>query len=680
EVTGRAQRLTEAAIALVVLGLAWAYAATVLRHTRPMGLPLDDSYIYLTYAKQFGRGQPFTYYPGGGYSAGATSILWPMLLAPFWTLGLRGHALVWVSFVLSAGLIAVTAIGVRRLIAPIAGPVAAGLSVVVLLAIAPVSMIGLSGMEVALASALLVTTIRWLIAAPGEGGPGWPLGLCLAATSLARPEAMLMVGGVCGAMAIARRRTWRAALAWLAPLAAPVAWLVANRLLAGHWMPNTGVAKSHFYLPGFDWAAWRRDVWQLTGAMLRGLFWDAASPLVAPRLFALVWLAGAIRVLRWARRERHVLAGLMIVAGPFALVLAVIASSGLWSFQGYRYVTPAFPLLVVAAGSALGSPARTWHTALGAVAVAGFAIAGLGPLVTSVKTYAQGAMDTNTQVVEIGEYLHRKLPGAPVLLHDAGAIAYYGDGPVYDMLGLVTNHQAEVASNGPGARFEFLERLPADQRFRYFTYYPGWLGTDEFFGADLLHTRLRPGFSPQRWVGDSDMQILEARWDHAGSGERPLTGHDGWAVVDRLDIADLASEVAHAWRGALGSRRFGDATARWSVVGREVGDRGLVLDGGRTIRGGREAFAITAAADRPIRLILRTGGARSYPMHEAITAPVALEILDDADRVLARNVLPAPAGPFQEVAFELPANTPRQLHTRAAAPYRAFHWFILQPE
>jgi len=64
-----------------------------LAHTRPMGLPLDDSYIYLTYAKQFGRGQPFTYFPGGGYSAGSTSVLWPMLLAPFWTLGARGHAL-----------------------------------------------------------------------------------------------------------------------------------------------------------------------------------------------------------------------------------------------------------------------------------------------------------------------------------------------------------------------------------------------------------------------------------------------------------------------------------------------------------------------------------------------------------------------------------------------------------
>jgi len=72
-------------------------------------------------------------------------------------------------------------------------------------------------------------------------------------------------------------------------------------------------------------------------------------------------------------------------------------------------------------------------------------------------------------------------------VHDAGAIAYYGDGRVYDMLGLITNHQAGIANNGPGARFEFLESLPPEQRFSHFAYYPGWLGTTELFGEVLLH-------------------------------------------------------------------------------------------------------------------------------------------------------------------------------------------------
>src|SRR5215468_12612290 len=113
-----------AGIAALAALLAWGFAITVLRHTRPMGLPLDDAYIYLTYAKQFGRGQPFTYFSGGGYSAGSTSVLWPMVLAPFWTLGARGHALVWVSFALCAALYAATCVACYRLAREIAGTIA----------------------------------------------------------------------------------------------------------------------------------------------------------------------------------------------------------------------------------------------------------------------------------------------------------------------------------------------------------------------------------------------------------------------------------------------------------------------------------------------------------------------------------------------------------------------------
>lgn len=52
-------------------------------------------------------------------------------------------------------------------------------------------------------------------------------------------------------------------------------------------------------------------------------------------------------------------------------------------------------------------------------------------------------------------------------------------------------------------------------------------------------------------VGDGDMQVIAANWDHVGTGERPLVDHPGWAVVDRIDIADLAERRAR-WRGAQG--------------------------------------------------------------------------------------------------------------------------------
>jgi hypothetical protein len=143
------------AAAAVVLAQQFAYWTQV--NAREFGLPLDDSYIYLTYAKQFGRAEPFTYFTGGGYSAGSTSVLWPMLLAPAWTLGARGHALVWVSFAMCAALYALTLVGCYRLVRELTGSLVAGvLAAGMTLAIAPFAWCALSGMEVALASAPLV--------------------------------------------------------------------------------------------------------------------------------------------------------------------------------------------------------------------------------------------------------------------------------------------------------------------------------------------------------------------------------------------------------------------------------------------------------------------------------------------------------------------------------------------
>jgi hypothetical protein len=300
-----------------------------------------------------------------------------------------------------------------------------------------------------------------------------------------------------------------------------------------------------------------------------------------------------------------------------------------------------------------------------------------------MRLFAQGAMDTNTQVVAIGRYIEDKLPDASVMFHDAGAIAYYGDGPVYDMLGLVTNHQAGIANNGPGARFEFLESLPPERRPTHFAYYPGWLGTTAFWGPVLKHTNLRRGIDSRRLVGEGDMQIIEARWDHVGTAERPFNDHTGWAVVDRLDIAHLASERGHDWRGNMGRRSFGDPTAKWSLVERQTAN-GLAIDGGRTIRGGSERFSVTVDPTRPARIVIRTGGQSSYPWHEAITSPIELALFVGTKKLGKLTVAP-PAGSFMELTFNLPphalGNGRRvELRTEASGVYRVFHWFVLQPQ
>ncbi len=676
----------EIAIAIAATVIAWSFVDATLRHTHPFGLPLDDAYIYLTYAKQFGRAEPFTYYPGGGYSAGSTSVMWPMLLAPFWTLGARGHALVWVSYGLCAALYALTCIGCFRLARRITGSLGGLVAAACALGIPVFAWTSLAGMEVAFASACLVATILLLLGQPREGPPTKRLAVVLVATALSRPEAMLLVFAIVGVAILdrVRHKRWRAAAWWLAPIVPTLVWLLANKLLAGNWMPNTGVAKSHFYLPGFDWTYWWETVTKQSGRMVRTLFWNPTSPLIWPRVLAVLWLVGAVRVGVWAWRERRWLVASTLILSPWAVLMAVIASSGQWSFHNYRYVAPVFPLLAICAGVAVAPPnlhnrwvTRAWWAGAASFVVL-FGRAGLPTLREQMALYAQNVDDLNHQVVRIGQYLATKLPESRVMFHDAGAVAYYGDTAVYDMLGLVTNHQAHVTNHGPGSRFEFLESLPPERRPTHFVYYPDWMGQPYFFDDVLMHTPLGRQFAKQRLIGGGDMQVIEARWDRTGTAERPLQHAPGWTIVDRLDIADVRSERAHRWDGALGRRVFGDPTAKWTVFHQETSSvHGLLLDGGRTIRGRRERFTVEIDPKRPMRLVMRSGGRQEYPWNDAIKSPVTVEILD-GDRVLAGAALAAPDGSLVETSFELPPT--RTLTIRSSAPYRVFHYFVLQPD
>ncbi len=709
------------AIAAAAIAIVWTFATvTRLHNGGHLGFPLDDAYIYLTYAKQFGRGQPFTYFPGGGYSAGATSILWPMVLAPAWTLGARGHALVWVSYGLCGALYTATCVGAYRLVRALvpdgasrfARELTGAIAASSLLAIAPFAWTALSGMEVALAAALFVAVALVMLRDEHRGRERAPSGsadrgseveprrlappsrllaVALAALALARPEATIVVGLIVAAAMLRRirARTYAAAAWWLVPLVPLLAWVTANRALAGHWFPNTGVAKSHFYLPGFDGTYWISTVVHQIGDAVRGLGWRASSPLPLPPLFAALWVIGAVRLIRWTWRDRRVL-GLAIVGAPPLLVLAVIASSGTWDFHNYRYIGAGFPLVAVTAACALAPyrlPAR-WPVWLrrgqpvGAAAIAGaFAIAAIPHLRADLALYAQNAVDLQAQVVRIGHYLHDKLPDADVMLHDAGAISYYGDTRVYDMLGLVTNHQARIANNGPGARFEFLEDLPVEQRPTHFAYYPSWMGQNELYGDVLLETHLARPFSRRRSVGGSNMELIEADWTHVHTAERPLHPHPGWHIADRLDVADVENEEDHAWSADLGRRRFRDPTARWSVFHEEASPTsGLLLDGGRTIQGASR-FVVTIDPAKPAKLIARGGGDRAYPYNDPIATAAHLSITAD-DRAPVSIVLPRPTHRLVEIEVDLPHGTDDTVTIDVATdhPYRIFHWFVLQPD
>src|SRR6476659_8881987 len=65
------------------------------------GAALDDAYIHFQYARAIAEGHPFRFQAGEPISTGATSFLWPAILAPFYLIGFRGEAILWPAWTLS---------------------------------------------------------------------------------------------------------------------------------------------------------------------------------------------------------------------------------------------------------------------------------------------------------------------------------------------------------------------------------------------------------------------------------------------------------------------------------------------------------------------------------------------------------------------------------------------------
>ncbi|XYH99583.1 hypothetical protein ACMHYB_07425 [Sorangium sp. So ce1128] len=169
----RASPYVPALVASGVLG-ALCIRAVLDQAGRP-ALPLDDAFIHMQYARRLAEGGFFSFVAGDGYSTGATSLLWPVLLAPFYALGLRDLSLVHAIWALGLVFHAALAVETARLARPLAGPAAAAGAGAMCAGFAAFAWFAWSGMETVAFAWILTRTAR-LAAALCEPAPPEPAG------------------------------------------------------------------------------------------------------------------------------------------------------------------------------------------------------------------------------------------------------------------------------------------------------------------------------------------------------------------------------------------------------------------------------------------------------------------------------------------------------------------------
>ena len=613
-----ARRALPYAVPLLVSGiLAWWCIGEILARAGEPAMPLDDSFIHLQYARQIAHGHLFQFTPGGGFSSGATSALWPSAIAPAFWLGLDGLSVVWFAWLLGtlahAGTILETA-RLARGLAGRAGAIGAGALCAVFGAFL---WFAWSGMETMALTWVLVRTAR-VAAETCERAAGkastaakrpsvTQLVLLGLAAPLVRPEgalASLMATYALhrhlGRSVVGRRRLRPGRLLALLPLAGPALLPLLNLLLVGHSASSTAMVKWLWLHPSVDFSGFVSTTLDNVGLLLENLIngggWTA---IFMPRWIGVPIAAGFVALLFHVRRRPARVAFVLLVAlGTF---IPTTYDTMLWNRVRYIYpfATAWFVALVCLAdgvgrlGERLASPLRL----VTPVAMGGFVAVFAVKLPWARADVAQSARAISLQQVSLGKWAAEALPPEAIIgVNDTGAIAYMSSRRTFDVVGLTTEGEAPYWVAGAGSRFEHYEHLPRERLPTHFFVYPGWMQLDAVLGEELT----RRTVSDQSILGGATMVAYEAHWEVLDTGALPFRGPvpEGFELVDELDVADLESERRHAYQ-PLGARSGDDVAERLPAF-----DGSLVADGGRLHRP-QDRFEAILPAEREVLVVMR---------------------------------------------------------------------------
>lgn len=424
-----------------------------------LGFPLDDSYIHLQFAQRLAAGDGLSFRDAEGLVAGSTSPLWTALVA----IGFVGSSIfgspllgVLASKILGVLLFVWTGIEVRRLALRLgAGRLAATFAGVACVLTDTLVFSALSGMEVPLFAALTVRGVRCFVEedrAASVAGAVPPLVApsvwMLALASLARPEGLLLLGLAVLSRLFAWLRAGQAvrAAAWSGAQAALLAALmlvpVATLFWAWHGspLPTTFSVKA-----GGDHRLWpaSRDAWRFAEVLFR----------VQPWLL-IFSAAGALRLVR---ERRTLLPALWVLALPLAYSAMTSAGEAVLLGNFGRYAFPLLPFVIVLGALALDELFEVL-VSMGSAAVRRWAPLALCLLVlwpglraTWVGAQRAGVAAMNVAQTDVSAalWIRENLPSARVGAQDIGALGFFTDNELVDLVGLVN---PEILAFTRGAR------------------------------------------------------------------------------------------------------------------------------------------------------------------------------------------------------------------------------------
>ncbi|MBZ0255034.1 hypothetical protein K8I31_03170, partial [bacterium] len=532
-----------------------------------LSFPLDDSFIHLQYGKQIARGYYFQYQDADPISGGATSFFYPHLLAIGWLLGFQQSGLVvWALLIAYASVAAIFYFLIQcgeRLGAPRAGWAAA---VLVLLS-GHLGWAFWSGMEIALFTALFL----WMMSEALHEAPHRArLSVAMGLLALTRPEGVLIVFTCIGLLAARRilRRDWSGLLGQPKQTIFASLFVSASifgpplfyRIAMGRWGGNSLMAKSLLYHPIKSFS---QRVGECTINAIEIVKFYMGAPSIIPRIgefmFPGALALALIGIVAFAMSKMKRKRWIGVIAGaPLLIVFAAVSTLEVWELHNFRYLAPMIPWLFLWAViglefcfSLLRIPTGPPLTAT----VMLIALLVMPYLPSWASRYAHEATVIAEKQRQAAEWAAKNLGKGPLAINDAGALAFYGGLPIFDLVGLVSNETTLAYRIGEGALYERLQRLPKDKRPQFAAVFSSWF--EEMSQRFDLFYRPRVRF-PDPFDPTFGKTVYEINWFYTGheTAPRAATLGDGWQVMDSLDIADVVDEQQHGYALELRNGRF----------------------------------------------------------------------------------------------------------------------------
>ncbi len=497
--------LTVVLAGLAALALNLYYALTTVGG---FGFPLDDSWIHLQIARNLATGQGWSFNPGEPTGA-STTPLWVMLLALLYRV-LPGDPQGAVKVL--GSLLYLTAVVLIALLAwRVTDDLRVALVAGILAAWQPAFVWGaLSGMETPLYLMLVLLGLLGLLRAERRGArSAYAATACLTLAGWARPEVWLLLPVAWGYLAW-RRREVAGGHGWLHLLIAGVGiggFLLFNLAAWGHPLPATWYAKTAFGRGnvGFDPVYRALHFASQVMSSLRLAVYAQNQVLVVMLALGVVaaWQTGGTRWRRVVLLPAVALAGIAAAAladlGVIGLqnyrraahvvavvnVLTALGAVALWDtlLAGGRVPRP-FALRPPAAADGRGEAAGRgrWPVMFVVLGIAGLALAmQLAGLNVEAKLYANDVRSINEGDVAAARWLaDHTAPDALVAANDIGAMAYFGQRRIVDLVGLASPEVVEVLASTPrasAAREQQLRDLLVARGVDYVVIFPEWFPT-----------------------------------------------------------------------------------------------------------------------------------------------------------------------------------------------------------